>query len=66
MNKQEYLLLVKNLFFFSFSYKMNSGGYNLFVDIPIQKEPKTDYLFKFNGDIVKIPPLNPCRIHFGE
>jgi hypothetical protein len=45
---------------------MNSGGYNLYVDIPSQKEPDTDYLFKFNGEIVKIPPLNPRRVHFGE
>ncbi len=45
---------------------ITSGGYNLFVNVPIQKEPDTDYLLKFNGDIVKIPPLNPCRVHFGE
>ncbi|CAF3847174.1 unnamed protein product [Adineta steineri] len=42
------------------------GGYNLYSDIPVQKEPNTDYLFKFNGDVVEIPPLKPCRIHFGE
>ncbi|CAF1349220.1 unnamed protein product, partial [Adineta steineri] len=41
------------------------GGYNLYSDIPVQKEPNTDYLFKFNGDVVEIPPLKPCRIHFG-
>ncbi|CAF4162241.1 unnamed protein product, partial [Adineta steineri] len=28
-------------------------------------EPNTDYLYKFNGDVVEIPPLKPCRIHFG-
>lgn len=54
------------MFDFSFFYKINSGGYNLYVDIPIQKEPEADYLFKFNGKVVKIPPLTPCRIHFGE
>ncbi len=47
-------------------HDINSGGYNLYADVPLQKEPDTDYLFKFNGDIVKIPPLNPCRVHFGE
>ncbi|CAF0737376.1 unnamed protein product [Rotaria sordida] len=41
------------------------GGYNLYVNIPIQKEPDTDYLFKSNGDTVRIPRLNPCRVHFG-
>ncbi|CAF3338017.1 unnamed protein product [Rotaria sp. Silwood1] len=41
------------------------GGYNLYVNVPIQKEPDTDYLFKFNGSTVKIPRLSPCRVHFG-
>ncbi|CAF4815967.1 unnamed protein product [Rotaria sp. Silwood2] len=42
------------------------GGYNLYVNVPIQKEPDTDYLFKFSGDMVKIPRLSSCRVHFGE
>ncbi|CAF1202489.1 unnamed protein product [Adineta ricciae] len=41
------------------------GGYILYVNGPIQKEPTTDYLFKFTGETVKIPPLTPCRVHFG-
>ncbi|CAF4150962.1 unnamed protein product, partial [Rotaria sp. Silwood2] len=41
------------------------GGYNLYVNVPIQKEPDTDYLFKFSGDMVKIPRLSSCRVHFG-
>ncbi|CAF3800981.1 unnamed protein product [Rotaria sordida] len=41
------------------------GGYNLYVNIPIQKEPDTDYLFKSNGNTARIPRLNPCRVHFG-
>ncbi|CAF1269009.1 unnamed protein product [Adineta ricciae] len=41
------------------------GGYILHVNVPIQKEPTTDYLFKFTGETVKIPPLTPCRVHFG-
>jgi hypothetical protein len=56
----------RTLFLYLFFYAINSGGYNLFVDVPIQKEPDTDYLFKFDGNIVKIPPLKPCRANFGE
>lgn len=42
------------------------GGYNLYVDIPEQKETETDYLIKFNGDVVRIPPITPGRVHFGK
>ncbi|UJR33899.1 hypothetical protein I4U23_021318 [Adineta vaga] len=41
------------------------GGYNLYVDVPVQRKPTTDYLVKFTGELVKIPPLHPCRVHFG-
>ena len=54
------------LYLYIILYNISSGGYNLYVDVPVQKDPDTDYLFKFNGDIVKIPPLKPCRVHFGE
>jgi hypothetical protein len=67
VHEQIGIFIIGNCFcFILFSNQTNSGGYNLFVDIPMQKEPSTDYLFKFNGDIVKIPPLNPCRVNFGE
>ena len=49
-----------------FARRAHSGGYNLYVDVPIQKEPLTDYLFKSNGETIKIPPIHPCRANFGD
>lgn len=50
----------------SLTHSFYQGGYNLFVDIPAQKEPDVDYLFRFNGQVTRIPAIKPCRIHFGK
>lgn len=47
-------------------YLCISGGYNLHVDTQVQREPKNEYLFKENGSVIKIPPIKPCRVHFGD
>lgn len=44
----------------------NRGGYLLDVKTPAQKEPTTDYVFRFNGQVTRIPTIKPSRIHFGK